>query len=1054
MFERYIIRDSSNKGYIDFGIPPTNDTEIEIKYKATNTEDKIVGSDDFKLYMCLYYYNNYLAFRCGSSNELLLSARLTDLYTLRLKNCSIFNVATEEYVRSGTTQDLSGDTSHIQLFNTGNQYGQIYYVKIWQNDKLVVDAVPYQLKDGTGTMYDNVKRSAYAVQGGTFGYVETDTDYNLRWFPSGTVCENGSLYQREVLQVTHNAGGNWELMTPIQKRKGALVCESAIHCGGEPTKIDFTKEVPFVMNWPTNDVKTGLKSTNDQIMQVTFAVHKLEFNSGTAGYCDGKIVGSDTHQIGFNSQGKLYYYCRPSSGSPINHVIDGFGLDEVYSLEFGNNYVKDLWSGEILYSGDTVDMNQEDSIFILGGCNSTLLFNFKLWQGGSLVIDAVPCRFPLGHGGLVNCVDGNVIGLTYSSYYNRFWYNTMLLGEGVHVEIGSPCKFYKQQKYQSTDSGKTWNPVEEYMKGELYETNSKDCYQERWVERGELCIDHSGHTALVLQHSVDGSTWTDSDPLEIKVGDNLGLDSNCINDYAIYSPTYGDSINTLSCYSETSKNGVLTGSEQWDEIRDGVSGYVGTCITSIKGDNALYEDSWTAVILPDTVTAMTANTMQSLYKVSSVTVDNQTPPQIGNLGLPDSTIIIVPKGCAEKYESDNGWKAFDGRIFEEVRGKEYVFKENGDTVCKYNALFKKEPLFLVDGEGNEEQLDFYRLGELVSGYSEDCGSQGQEPELPIYKTTTPIDLGVRFTTNTQIIIKVSYSYNGTHDSTIISDDEGKVKLTWQYNSEDPIDFIWHLDGVDVSWPYVSNPSPNILELGNRYIWDVIIEDMLYPAASASTKVTTSASTKVTTFERTSTLKLFTSNDNADVGVYWIKVIQDGNLVLDAASNGKGQLYDYVSGKVLDNKVTGPCDYKFKYTLLGDGDTEHIVPNDGSTIITSDDIADIIERVTSLTIGNCITTIGAAFMYDATENNGNLDRVFIPSSVTEIRSGAFSDTDISDGITFESATPPLLGQFALVGNIIYVPCGCVDAYANGPGYWPNVNKEQIREYPECNDTPNT
>ena len=1053
MFERYIIRDSSNKGYIDFGIPPTNDTEIEIKYKATNTEDKIVGSDDFMLYLYKDNSSNYLALRCGSRNDLAMWDHITGLYTLRLKNYSIFDVANDECLMSGTRQDLSGDTSHIQLFNTGSQYGEVYYVKIWQNGELVVDAIPYRLEDGTGTMYDNVKRSAYAVQGGTFGYVETEVDYNLRWFPSGTVCDNESLYQREVLQVTHDAGDTWELMTPVQTRKGALVCESAIHCGGEPTKIDFTKEVPFMVDVAISDIDTGFKDTNDQIMQVTFSVYKINVIQGDIEWSDGKIVGSDTHQIGFNSEGKLYYKCRPSTGSTIYQVIDGFGLDEVYSLEFGNGYVKDLWSGEILYSGDTVNIKQLNTIRMFGQ-NVTPLFNFKLWQGGSLVVDAVPCRFPLGYAGIVNCVDGNLFEIADKYYDSRLSYDTILLGEGVHVEIGSLCKFYKQQKYESTDGGKTWNPVEEYRKGELYETNSKDCYQERWVERGELCIDRSGHTALVLQHSVDGSTWTDSDPLEIKVGDNLGLDSNCINDYAIYSPTYGDSINTLSCYSETSKNGVLTGSGQITDEYVGVSGYVGTCITSIEGDNALYGESWAAVILPDTVTAMTDNTMQSLYKVSSVTVDNQTPPRIGNLGLPESTIIIVPKGCAEKYESDDGWKAFDGRIFEEVRGKEYVFKENGDTVCKYNALFKKEPLFLVDGEGNEEQLDFYRLGELVSGYSEDCGSQGQEPELPIYKTTTPIDLGVRFTTNTQIIIKVSYSYNGTHDSTIISDDEGKVKLTWQYNSEDPIDFIWHLDGVDVSWPYVSNPSPNILELGNRYIWDVIMEDMLYPAASASTKVTTSASTKVTTFERTSTLKLFTSNDNADVGVYWIKVIQDGNLVLDAASNGKGQLYDYVSGKVLDNKVTGPCDYKFKYTLLGDGDTEHIVPNDGSTIITSDDIADIIERVTSLTIGNCITTIGAAFMYDATENNGNLDRVFIPSSVTEIRSGAFSDTDISDGITFESATPPLLGQFALVGNIIYVPCGCVDAYANGPGYWPNVNKEQIREYPECNDTPNT
>ena len=1047
MVEKYIIRDSSNEGYIDFGIPPTNDTEIEIKYKATNVQDKIVGSDDFMLYLYKDNSSNYLALRCGSRNDLAMWDHITGLYTLRLKNYSIFDVANDECLMSGTRQDLSGDTSHIQLFNTGSQYGEVYYVKIWQNGELVVDAIPYRLEDGTGTMYDNVKRSAYAVQGGTFGYVETEVDYNLRWFPSGTVCDNESLYQREVLQVTHDAGDTWELMTPVQTRKGALVCESAIHCGGEPTKIDFTKEVPFMVDVAISDIDTGFKDTNDQIMQVTFSVYKINVIQGDIEWSGGRIVGSSTHQIGFNSEGKLYYKCRPSTGSTIYQVIDGFGLDEVYSLEFGNGYVKDLWSGEILYSGDTVNIKQLNTIRMFGQ-NVTPLFNFKLWQGGSLVVDAVPCRFPLGYAGIVNCVDGNLFEIADKYYDSRLSYDTILLGEGVHVEIGSLCKFYKQQKYESTDGGKTWNPVEEYRKGELYETNSKDCYQERWVERGELCIDHSGHTALVLQHSVDGSTWTDSDPLEIKVGDNLGLDSNCINDRAIYCPTYGDSINTLSCYSESAKNGVLTGSGQITDEYVGVSGYVGTCITSIEGDNALYGESWAAVILPDTVTAMTDNTMQSLYKVSSVTVDNQTPPRIGNLGLPESTIIIVPKGCAEKYESDDGWKAFDGRIFEEVRGKEYVFKENGDTICKYNALFKKEPLFLVDGEGNEEQLDFYRLGELVSGYSEDCGGQGQEPELPICETTTPIDLGVCFTTNTQIIIKASYSIGSstshiTH--TIISDDEGKVKLTWHGVYVDPDEFIWSLDGVDMGIAYRREHDSIVLELGNRYIRG-ITEDLSNQLASSSTKVTT--------FESASTLKLFPSANNVDVCVYWVKVIQDGNLVLDAASNDKGQLYDYVGNKVLFGNGMGSCDYKFKYTLLGDGDTEHIVPNDGSTIINNDDIASIIKRMTSLTIGNCITTIGGQFLNNAIENNGNLARVFIPSSVIEIKIDAFNFTDISDGITFESATPPSLEEYALGDNTIYVPCGCVDAYANGPGWWPNINKEQIREYPECNDTPNT
>lgn len=1043
MVERYITRDSSNKGYIDFGIPPTNDTEIEIRYKATNIEDKIIGSNKFKLHLYEYGSDDYLALYCGS-RELTMDNYIFGLYTLRLKNFSVRNVVVDEIVKSGTQQDLSGDSSHIQLFNSGSQYGEVYYVKIWQNGELVVDAVPYQLEDGTGTMYDNVKGSAYAVNGGTFGYVETEADYNLRWYPSGTVCDNESLYQRDVLQVTSNAGRTWGYMTPIQTRQGALLCPSAIHCGGEPTKIDFTKEVPFVMNLSNAGINTGIESTNDEVMQVTFSVHEvgvLQYGSS------GIIVGSPGHNINVYLDKKLYYHCQPSSGDTIDKEIGGFGVDEIYSLEFGNNYVKDLWSGEVLYSGDTVDIDKTGVIAMLGGYNSTLLFNFKLWQGGSLVVDAIPCRFPLGYGNFVNCVDGNVFYISDSNDH-YFSYKTMLLGDGVNVEIGSLCKFYKQQKYESTDGGATWNPVAEYRKGELYEANSDDCYQEQWVERGELCIGYSAYTALVLQHSVDGSTWTDSDPLEMKVGENLGIDSNCIDDYAVYCPECTETKKTISCYSETTKNGVWTSNGIINGDIPGTSGYIGTCITSIEGDNALNGESWAAVILPDTVSAITDNTMQTLYEVSSVTVDNQTPPHIGNLGLPDSTIIIVPKGCVETYESADGWNVFNGRIFEEVRDKEYAFKENGENLCAYNALFKKEPLFLVDGDGNEEELDFYRLGALVSGYSEECGFQGQESEIPICKTSSPIDLGVKFTTDTKIIIKLSCSLDSDYDSTIISDDERKVRLVWEGSNGGTNYLLWGLDVINKETPYYAQPSPITLELGNRYIKHIMNDPTTQVVAAGS---------KITTFESASTLKLFTSDDSADVCVYWIKVIQDGNLVLDAASNGNGQLYDYVSGKVLFDNGMGSCDYKFKYTLIGDGDTEHIVPYDGSTTINNGDVSDIIERVMSLTIGNCISTIDMDFMGTSTiasENNGRLKSVFIPSSVTEIRQGAFHSIDIRDGITFEGATPPSLGYWGLGDNTIYVPCGCVDAYTKGQGYWSNINEEHILEYPDCNDTPNT
>ena len=56
------------------------------------------------------------------------------------------------------------------------------------------------------------------------------------------------------------------------------------------------------------------------------------------------------------------------------------------------------------------------------------------------------------------------------------------------------CKFEKEQKYVSYDSGVTWQPLEEYRKGELIERSSPDCGEigdiYRWtlIDNEYICV--------------------------------------------------------------------------------------------------------------------------------------------------------------------------------------------------------------------------------------------------------------------------------------------------------------------------------------------------------------------------------------------------------------------------------------------------------------------------------------------------------------------------------------------------------------------------------------
>lgn len=75
------------------------------------------------------------------------------------------------------------------------------------------------------------------------------------------------------------------------------------------------------------------------------------------------------------------------------------------------------------------------------------------------------------------------------------------------------CKYYKKQRYVSYNDGLTWQPLEEYEKGELYETHSASCgagvFQYRWVlvDNAYICDGKDRYTREVYQYSEDGVVW-------------------------------------------------------------------------------------------------------------------------------------------------------------------------------------------------------------------------------------------------------------------------------------------------------------------------------------------------------------------------------------------------------------------------------------------------------------------------------------------------------------------------------------------------------------------
>ena len=122
------------------------------------------------------------------------------------------------------------------------------------------------------------------------------------------------------------------------------------------------------------------------------------------------------------------------------------------------------------------------------------------------------------------------------------------------------CKYYKQQRYVSYDSGVTWQPLNEYQKGELYEYNSSDCgYEEiyRWVTMsGASDYWCSGTTKMSMekkQISTDsGQTWSDTNPLQTRSGSTV-IEANSEDCGYVPSSGYADEYLTFIPRTASSK---------------------------------------------------------------------------------------------------------------------------------------------------------------------------------------------------------------------------------------------------------------------------------------------------------------------------------------------------------------------------------------------------------------------------------------------------------------------------------------------------------------------
>ena len=164
----YIERTSAYSGYCSLLEYLTEDTKIIVKHRQTKAGGgRIIGdynsndADDWRFFLfgsTLYY--DFITLRRSTSKSMPMSAA----EEWEVGNYYIKNTASGTYLINASAQTFSSRPDNMYLYHSGGvgagesgtDYGQIWYIKIYKNNVLVRDFIPWTDMNGNYGLYDKV----------------------------------------------------------------------------------------------------------------------------------------------------------------------------------------------------------------------------------------------------------------------------------------------------------------------------------------------------------------------------------------------------------------------------------------------------------------------------------------------------------------------------------------------------------------------------------------------------------------------------------------------------------------------------------------------------------------------------------------------------------------------------------------------------------------------------------------------------------------------------------------------------------------------------------
>ena len=603
---------------------------------------------------------------------------------------------------------------------------------------------------------------------------------------------------------------------------------------------------------------------------------------------------------------------------------------------------------------------------------------------------------------------------------------------GEYMCVGTTkCK--KMKKQVSTDRGYSWSDVVpyEYEAGEAIATHSVDCGyvppvepEYRWVEKTGVteCSGTTKYSVEKLQVSYDsGSTWSDVDPEETRLGDVIEYDSTDCG--YVPDPIYR--------WIEVSGEYTCVGTTKCKKMKKQYSldnGYSWSDVIPYEyepGEAIEIHSTDCGYIVPiyrwvDDGTEFICSGASGYDKYQQekeqVSYDNGvswqdvTPKEtrIGSLIETGSTDCgYVPVQTIYKWEYIDDVCGSDSRLDDAIEGVTGTVLVPNDFMCSGTSKYEKDEV-IVTFSGEVYHTGEYVLGDLIETGSTDCGYVPPLPSNVKARLTLTGGSTVDIPWNNITSLKREEVKSYSSETISIQINDGVTHLTYEYYAGSGIgmcDSFSRLSSVTIpnsvtsigfgSFRYCVSLSSitipdSVITMGDNVFQNSHLENI--NIGSGVTSIGTE------TFDSCKRLTSITIPDNV-------------------TSIGQSAFtYSGIENIHIGSGVTGIGSYAFSHC----------------THLTSVTIPDSVTRLnynafeycsglTNVTIGNGVTSIPTSAFTNCT----NLTSTTIGSGVTKISGMAFNSCSSLSSITIPNSV-------STIGDSVFIDCSGLQSVIIGSG----------------------